>query len=196
MTSTEIQSFKLQGDDLSSLAYTAGVYCIEHLDGRAYVGSTSDLRRRCHSHISHLKHGRHPSKELQLIYDRGGPDKLLIKILEIVRDKSTLEKREQYWITAKNAFNGFNIAPARSRKMTSLLPTGYQLRAARAVLDLTLRDLARALRVSQDTIMKIEQSGRVNASTISTFTRFYEDRGFKFTENEDHVGMRWPRRKP
>ena len=45
----------------------AGIYCIKNtINGRCYVGQSSDLYRRRKQHFEALKHGEHRNKPMQM----------------------------------------------------------------------------------------------------------------------------------
>lgn len=91
-----------------------GVYRIYSLiNGRSYVGSTSNLYKRINYHIRRLLCGRH-TYELQNYYNEYGLDSLAVEILEIIpdRDRSILLERESYFIEQFAAATmGFNKMP-------------------------------------------------------------------------------------
>jgi hypothetical protein len=76
------------------------------------------------------------------------------------------------------------------------MPSPSQFQAARAVLGLNMRAMARELRVGSSTIVRLEtEEGykRANESTIRAFARFYEDHGVAFIDEDGRIGITWPR---
>jgi hypothetical protein len=75
------------------------------------------------------------------------------------------------------------------------MPSPSQFRAARAVLRLSMREMARELRVGNSTIVRLEtEEGyeRANETTIRAIARFYEEHGVQFIERDDgRIGAVW-----
>jgi len=79
--------------------YQTGIYKIECIDGRCYVGSTAQsFKRRWLNHINELEKNKHHSKYLQNVYNKYGADYFSFSILEIVEDTTKVIEREQYWL--------------------------------------------------------------------------------------------------
>ncbi|KMO12797.1 hypothetical protein QR78_26495 [Methylobacterium indicum] len=72
---------------------------------------------------------------------------------------------------------------------TPTVPTASQWRAARAALDLTVREVAGAMDVSTPTIVKLEAGGEVRASVVERLRATFEARGVSFTP--DGRGVSW-----
>ncbi|MCA6430274.1 MAG: GIY-YIG nuclease family protein [Cytophagales bacterium] len=83
--------------------YQTGIYKIECIDGRCYIGSTTQsFRKRWLKHISQLSKNKHHSKYLQNIYNKHGIEFFSFSILEVVEDKAEIIGKEQYWIDNLN----------------------------------------------------------------------------------------------
>lgn len=93
----------------------SGIYKLENLtNGKCYVGSTNDFRKRFVFHKSLLARRTHHSIKLQRAWDKNGGDKFAFIILELVENHALLFEREQYWIDALKAAHkdiGYNVAP-------------------------------------------------------------------------------------
>lgn len=93
----------------------SGIYKITNLiNGKIYIGSSVNLKRRKTIHLSNLKNKKHGNRYLQNSFDKYGEDNFIFEILEPVEDKNNLIVREQYWIDTLNACNkniGYNLAP-------------------------------------------------------------------------------------
>jgi len=77
----------------------SGIYKIESIStGRIYIGSAvcCHVRKRCH--IRALKDGVHHSKFLQHHVNKYGVDDLIFSIVEVVKEKPDLIKKEQYYM--------------------------------------------------------------------------------------------------
>ena len=78
--------------------------------------------------------------------------------------------------------------------------TGAQIRAARALLDWSARDLSKASRVSPATIQRLERtqglSEKAQARTLADLQRVLEEAGVEFIGRpEDQPGVRLSIRK-
>lgn len=68
---------------IKQLPNEAGVYMIQNiLNGKRYIGSTNNFKRRINRHRSELRMGIHHSIHLQRAYNKYGEDKFVIVILE------------------------------------------------------------------------------------------------------------------
>jgi group I intron endonuclease len=93
--------------------YNQGVYVIENLvNGRKYVGSTTNLKRRLREHKTELLKGNHKNSYLQRSYNKYGKDNFKIYTVEIVVDFKDLTTCEAKWIgtfrTTENDY-GYNL---------------------------------------------------------------------------------------
>lgn len=79
--------------EINKIGKISGIYAIITEDGRAYIGSSSNMRKRLLSHISDLNQGKHINKSLQRSY---GPNTYLAIIEEC--DERNLLDRENYHI--------------------------------------------------------------------------------------------------
>jgi group I intron endonuclease len=90
-----------------------GIYEIRNLNnGKVYIGSSCNIRRRIHKHRQELRHGKHHSQKLQRAWNKYGETAFDVSVLELVPDHSKLEVREQIWIDRKGSVKqGYNVAP-------------------------------------------------------------------------------------
>ena len=90
----------------------SGIYCIHNrVTDKVYVGSASQLRMRCRTHVFHLKRGHHHSIKLQRSWNKHGEEAFIFVVLEHCPVEKLVE-REQYFIDSMNACkNGYNIQP-------------------------------------------------------------------------------------
>lgn len=91
----------------------SGIYAIQNMkNGNAYVGSSSDIKKRWSDHRRELIKGKHINKHLQSAWNKHSSDSFVWVILESVSDPSDLIAREQYWADELGAFgHGYNHAP-------------------------------------------------------------------------------------
>jgi len=73
----------------------AGVYQItNNVNGRFYIGSTTDLNKRWIEHKTTLNRGKHRNTQLQIDWDTFGESAFSIKLLEPITDHQSILKRE------------------------------------------------------------------------------------------------------
>ena len=91
---------------------TAGIYIITcTVNGKIYIGSSVNIKRRWSQHVSDLKTRTHDNCYLQNAWNRHGEKAFKIDALELC-DKSILVEREQFYLDTMKPFKsrGFNIA--------------------------------------------------------------------------------------
>lgn len=68
--------------DFAVLPACSGLYCIENIDnGRAYIGSTKNIRERATTHFRELADGTHHNQELMADYRRYGQGRFRIAVV-------------------------------------------------------------------------------------------------------------------
>jgi group I intron endonuclease len=90
----------------------SGIYKITNsVNGKIYVGSAVDLRKRWGNHKSNLNVGINKSKHLQAAWNKYGQDSFEFSVIEYVEDKTKLIEREQYYIdTLSPEYNILTVA--------------------------------------------------------------------------------------
>ena len=87
------------------------IYCIENnIDGKKYIGQTSNFESRRRSHLYELRKNNHPNKRLQESFNMFGEDTFIFYILERC-DQRALDSLERYYINLFNTMNedtGYN----------------------------------------------------------------------------------------
>lgn len=98
---------------------SSGIYVIRNtINGKVYVGSSVNLRKRKQNHFRNLLHGTHANKPLQNAFIKYGSGAFEFVILEAVRSKDDLIDREQYWIDRmQSVANGYNLRPKASSNL-------------------------------------------------------------------------------
>lgn len=93
----------------------SGIYAIRcHANGKSYIGSAVNIKRRWRSHLEDLKRGNHHAVRMQRSWQKYGPSTFEFVVVEYVPILLQLLEREQYWIDALNAAApnaGFNTSP-------------------------------------------------------------------------------------
>lgn len=67
-------------------------------NGRAYIGSSVEAKRRFYLHRLDLEAGRHHSPRLQAAWNKYGADAFVFEVVEHVEDALFLVGREQNWL--------------------------------------------------------------------------------------------------
>lgn len=99
----------------------SGVYLITcRANGKRYVGSSTDMRRRWREHRHDLKSGRHSNPHLQNSWSKHGPDSFTFSALSFVKRAHALLWHEQRWIRALKP--EFNVLPADRRVSYEMTP--------------------------------------------------------------------------
>lgn len=112
---------------MNSIPKTSGVYkIICTVNGKIYIGSAINLRRRWNEHQRRLSLNIHDNQHLQRAYNKYGKSAFEFEIVELARTEILLV-RENYWIESLGVCDesiGFNIAkdataPMRGRKASA-----------------------------------------------------------------------------
>ena len=105
-----------------------GIYCItDECTGKKYIGASSNLEKRIHTHKIKLELGTHENYLLQKAFNDSS---FSFEIIEEVKDISDLRERENFYIAKFNSFykdGGFNL----SKK--SIYPRSIKKRRKRTV---------------------------------------------------------------
>lgn len=97
--------------DEEQIPESQGIYVIRNSkDGKVYVGSSINIKKRIGDHFRCLNRGDHHSSKFQRAYNKSIDKNVFISsVLELVDDSTVLHDREQYWIDTLSAFkNGYN----------------------------------------------------------------------------------------
>lgn len=91
----------------------SGIYQIKNtVNGKIYIGSSSNLTQRKKDHFRKLRHNRHSNAHLQNAFNKYGEDNFVFEVIEYVEDKNKLISREQYYIDKHNVVQeGYNLRP-------------------------------------------------------------------------------------
>jgi len=89
-----------------------GIYTITNLvNGKIYVGKSTNLKSRIYDHKWKLKNNKHPNKYLQYSYNKYTKDNFIFEILDNYEEEH-LSSFETYWINILNTTNrkfGYNL---------------------------------------------------------------------------------------
>lgn len=90
-----------------------GIYKITcTANGKIYIGSATNLRKRLYEHFRTLRHGTHHNSYLQRAFNKYGENAFTTDVLDLVLLPEMLTAREQYWFAKLKPFGkrGFNLA--------------------------------------------------------------------------------------
>lgn len=77
---------------------TSGIYQITNqVNGKRYIGSSVNLRKRWRDHLSALRYKRHGNRHLQRAFDKHSETIFVFSVLEHVEDSAQLVEREQHY---------------------------------------------------------------------------------------------------
>lgn len=113
----------------------SGIYSIENkTNGKTYIGSSVNLKRRLNCHQVLLSTNRHPNQKLQRSWNKHGSENFVIEVLEYLQPtKEILLAREQHWIELLDVVaTGYNILPTAGSSLGTKLSeeTRAKMRAA------------------------------------------------------------------
>lgn len=154
----------------------AAVYAIIcSVNGKCYVGSTTDVETGRELRLSALRHGKHGNKHLQRDWNEYGEGaftfKVLRSFLQPVRARryppdpsaeQRLVESEQYYINTLNAAwpHGYNVDPIASRQVGFGFP---MVRAAPPLVDgqptMTISQFCEMNNIDPNTFYKMRREG-------------------------------------
>ncbi len=100
-----------------------GIYCIKNkVNGKVYISSSNDIKRRIRKHKTELNTGIHSNKYLNRAYNKYGSNNFEFIVLEEC-DTENLIERELHYISLYDALNrkkGYNLSvPIKHPSITS-----------------------------------------------------------------------------
>lgn len=102
-----------------------GIYRIQNnINGKVYIGQSTDIKKRWKSHKRDLQKGEHPNPHLQKAWNLYGEKAFSFDVLEKCRAYK-LNELERYYIKqydSRNPSRGYNIAIAPGRNLTGPRP--------------------------------------------------------------------------
>ena len=88
-----------------------GIYKITNrTNGRVYIGSAVNIKKRWQSHIFDLKRGKHANGYLQKSWKKHGCDSFLFEVLEYCQPSDLISKEQHYLDAIKGRESCYNIA--------------------------------------------------------------------------------------
>lgn len=87
-----------------------GIYIIRNkVSGKVYIGQSIMLNRRFSGHLYRIFRNEHHNEILQRAFNKYGAENFEYNILEEVKDESSLNEREKYWIDFYGGINSENV---------------------------------------------------------------------------------------
>jgi len=87
----------------------SGVYQIlNRINGKRYIGSTINIKRRWQGHLNRLRYGQHGNQHLQQAFDKHGENTFVFSVLEYTETQMLVE-REQHYLNVY--LPEYNISP-------------------------------------------------------------------------------------
>jgi len=132
--------------DSANLSGIYAIHCV--INGKMYIGSAVNFRKRWNAHRNDLDANRHHSGRLQNAWNKYGKDAFSFRVLEFVANKEDLIGIEQLYLDQFRTFKketGYNISPtAGSQLGVSCTPgTKAKLSIARSGTKATAETRAR-----------------------------------------------------
>jgi group I intron endonuclease len=109
-------------NDLNDTGKISGIYkIINKIDGKYYVGSSSNINRRRIRHFDTLRKGVHHNTKLQRAFDKHGTDNFQFVCVQLLSTGDLLTKEQLYLNECKmNPESNYNI------KYVARAPKGYK----------------------------------------------------------------------
>lgn len=101
--------------ELSKERFSCIYKIVSAINGKVYVGSAKDYRKRQQLHIIKLSQGKHHSRILQHHYNKYGKDDLSFLVLELIEDVTLLIEKEQFYIN--QLLPDFNISKTAGSRL-------------------------------------------------------------------------------
>lgn len=95
----------------NAIVCKSGIYAITNtVNGKKYIGSSVNIKKRWACHLSTLNNGKHKSTRLQNAWLKYGPDVFVFSVVEVVEDLNRLIEREQHWVDVNGScgVGGYN----------------------------------------------------------------------------------------
>jgi len=90
-----------------------GIYKITNVfNGKFYIGSSVDLKKRKRDHMRELKNDIHRNERMQHSFNKYGVENFKFEIVELISERENLITLEQHWINETRSYDrniGFNI---------------------------------------------------------------------------------------
>lgn len=182
-------------NDLMDISGIYKIICV--CNGRFYIGSSGNLRKRFTAHRAALRQNKHKALRMQNSWNKYGEDAFLFEVLERCPNES-LMIREQFYIDTLNPCDnsiGFNVCPIagdntgrpmsdKTKKRISLANLGKK-RSPEAVA----RIISGQKRVAESTLHKIWTTRGLDFSLVSPTGKLFIGKGLAPFAREHGLNM-------
>ena len=104
------------------------IYQIKNnVNDKVYIGSSSNISLRWKQHLDLLYYKLHDNYKLQNDFDKYGISNFSFSILEIIKDKKDLLRKEQNWIDSININENYNILSYSNFNGAELTKDSYEI---------------------------------------------------------------------
>jgi len=162
-----------------------GIYTITNkVNGKLYVGSAKDLRKRCRGHINALVANRHANPKLQRSFNKYGRENFEFKVQCVVQPE-LLSFYEQRFLDMLDSVNiGYNIDKVAGRTSFSGYKHSAETKAKIAAAVLKNGSCFQGRRHSLETRAKIAEANRGRKMSEKTRAAFSQNWG-KTPQNQE-----------
>jgi len=115
------------------LAVQAGVYkIINKVNGRFYIGSAVNIKKRWRYHIQDLNKGKHGNGYLQRAWNKYGSDNFIFEVLEYCEPSELIRMEQDYLDSTGACESGYNMCPVAGNRLGTKMPPDAVRRVAEA----------------------------------------------------------------
>jgi group I intron endonuclease len=94
----------------------SGIYCIENsINGKMYIGSSKNIKRRWHEHLSELRLGHHDNDYLQKSYNKYGKDIFFFYVMDEIPEDELSDAEDIYIRYYDTRESGYNLVNGGNR---------------------------------------------------------------------------------
>lgn len=152
----------------------ASIYQIlNNVNGKFYIGSTTNFSRRRTNHLWHLKKGTHSSRKLQNSYNKYGEDKFIFLNLEIfdyLTKEDILKKEQEYINNLKPYYNisltaGSCLGVKRTKEFNKKVSVRMRIIREKIIALLnsgkSTKDIVEELKIARSTVAAAKRELRI-----------------------------------
>jgi len=165
-----------------------GIYRIRNLvNWKAYIGSSNDIRQRWNRHIRELKGNYHLNPHLQNSWNKHGEENFTFEVLEEVKEKSLLEREQDYLNNEIQWDFDYNIARIADRPPSQLGKTGEMSPNFGRVLSREHRDKVSNSLLGNDRALGYKHNKETRQKGVDARTGVKRHKG----SSSNYVGVCW-----
>lgn len=172
-----------------------GVYKITNtINGKLYIGSSIDLKKREYAHFYNLRNNTHDSKYMQNVFNKFGENILIFSIIEYVENVDILLDREQYWIDYYNVCDrryGYNTCPTAGNRLGCLTSDETKVKLSKINMGKKLSDEHKMKIKKGNMGKKVSNESRKKMSIAKIGTKVSEEtKAKKRANSKDKVAVK------